>query len=122
MLNPAVVGARHDEIARGVRETLAEYEDLKDIIAMLGLEELSEKDRRTVEKARRLERFLTQPFFTTEHFTGHGGRLVTLEQTLDGCSRILSDELAALPERAFYMIGAVDEALGPEHPAEEAAA
>jgi F-type H+-transporting ATPase subunit beta len=122
MLNPAVVGSRHDEIARGVRETLAEYEDLKDIIAMLGLEELSEKDRRTVEKARRLERFLTQPFFTTEHFTGHGGRLVTLEQTLDGCSRILSDELAHLPERAFYMIGAVDEALGPEQAAEEAAA
>jgi F-type H+/Na+-transporting ATPase subunit beta len=93
-----------------VRETLAEYEELRDIIAMLGFEELSEKDRRTVGKARRLERFLTQPFFTTGHFTGHSGRMVTLQQTLDGCARILDGTLAALPEEAFYMIGAVDEA------------
>ncbi len=110
MLSPGVVGRRHHEIARAVRQTLAEYEDLKDIIAMLGLGELSEKDRRTVDQARRLERFLTQPFFTTEHFTGRPGRLVTLEQTLDGCERILGEEPAELPEGAFYMIGEVDEA------------
>lgn len=116
MLNPAIVGRRHYDLARGVRETLAEYEELKDIIAMLGLEELSEKDRRTVDQARRLERFLTQPFFTTEHFTGHAGRLVSLKQTLDGCERILAGDLAQRPERAFYMIGAIDEAMARDRP------
>jgi len=110
MLTPGVVGRRHYRIAASVRETLAEYEELKDIIAMLGLEELSEKDRKTVGRARRLERFLTQPFFTTEAFTGKAGKLVELETTLDGCERILQDELADLPERAFYMIGGLDDA------------
>ena len=105
MLNPAVVGARHYEIAREARRTFAEYEDLKDIIALLGMEELSEADRRTVNRARRLERFMTQPFFTTEHFTGHAGVLVSLEDTLSGCERILNDEFADTPEQALYMIG-----------------
>jgi len=105
MLNPAVVGPRHYQIAREVRRTLAEYEDLKDIIALLGLEELSENDRRTVNRARRLERFLTQPFFTTEHFTGHPGALVSLEDSLLGCERILNDEFADYPEQSLYMIG-----------------
>jgi len=109
MLTPGIVGRRHYRIAADVRETLAEYEELKDIIAMLGLEELSEKDRKAVRRARRLERFLTQPFFTTEAFTGKAGKLVDLEDTLDGCERILKDELADLPERAFYMIGGLDE-------------
>ncbi len=109
MLTPGVVGRRHYQIAADVRQTLAEYEELKDIIAMLGLEELSEKDRKTVGRARRLERFLTQPFFTTEAFTGKSGKLVDLETTLDGCERILKDELADLPERAFYMIGSLDD-------------
>ena len=109
MLTPGVVGRRHYRIAADVRQTLAEYEELKDIIAMLGLEELSEKDRKTVRRARRLERFLTQPFFTTEAFTGKTGKLVDLETTLDGCERILTDELADLPERAFYMIGGLDD-------------
>ncbi|NDY41615.1 F0F1 ATP synthase subunit beta [Dissulfurirhabdus thermomarina] len=110
MLTPAVVGARHHRVAQAVRKTLADYEDLKDIIAMLGIEELSEEDRRTVNRARRLERFLTQPFFTTEHFTGLKGRLVALEDTLEGCERILADEFADVPEKALYMIGPVTEA------------
>jgi F-type H+-transporting ATPase subunit beta len=110
MLTPEVVGRHHYDIAIRVRQTLAEYEELKDIIAMLGIEELSEADRATVSRARALERFLTQPFFTTEAFTGKEGRSVTLDQTLDGCQRILSGALSHLPESAFYMIGAVDEA------------
>jgi F-type H+-transporting ATPase subunit beta len=112
MLTPPVVGRRHYRIAGAVRRTLAEYEELKDIIAMLGLEELSERDRATVARARRLERFLTQPFFTTEQFTGRQGRQVGLEATLDGCDRILGDELADRPEQAFYMVGEIDEVRG----------
>jgi F-type H+-transporting ATPase subunit beta len=109
MLTPPVVGRRHYRIAGAVRRTLSEYEELKDIIAMLGLEELSERDRATVARARRLERFLTQPFFTTEQFTGRQGRQVGLEATLDGCERILDDELADRPEQTFYMVGGIDE-------------
>jgi F-type H+-transporting ATPase subunit beta len=109
MLTPPVVGRRHWRVAGAVRRTLAEYEELKDIIAMLGLEELSERDRATVARARRLERFLTQPFFTTEQFTGRPGRQVGLEATLAGCERILADELADLPEPAFYMVGGIEE-------------
>jgi F-type H+-transporting ATPase subunit beta len=110
MLSPQVVGDRHYRVARDVRRTLAAYEDLKDIIAMLGMEELSREDRRTVNRARRLERFLTQPFFTTEQFTGQEGRMVDIEETLDGCTRILDDEFHDYPERALYMIGGADEA------------
>lgn len=110
MLTPRIVGERHYQIAQEIRRTLASYEDLKDIIAMLGLEELSPEDRRVVERARRLERFLTQPFYTTEQFTGMSGKLVSLEDALDGCERILNDEFADYPERALYMIGAIDEA------------
>ena len=110
MLTPRIVGERHYQIAQEIRRTLAGYEDLKDIIAMLGLEELSPDDRRVVERARRLERFLTQPFFTTEQFTGMAGKLVSLEDALDGCERILNDEFSDYPERALYMIGAIDEA------------
>ncbi|MCU0573991.1 MAG: F0F1 ATP synthase subunit beta [Syntrophobacteraceae bacterium] len=110
MLNPLVVGEEHYRIAREVRRTLATYEELKDIIAMLGIEELSEDDRRAVYRARRLERFLSQPFFTTEQFTGLGGRAVRLEDALDGCARILNDEFSEVPEKALYMIGKVEEA------------
>ncbi|MBI4269344.1 MAG: F0F1 ATP synthase subunit beta [Candidatus Rokubacteria bacterium] len=109
MLTPAIVGLRHYRIAAAVRRTLAEYDEMKDIIAMLGLEELSDRDRATVARARRLERFLTQPFFTTEQFTGRAGRQVELAATLDGCERILDGELAGLPEQAFYMVGGIDE-------------
>ncbi|MGR9071856.1 MAG: F0F1 ATP synthase subunit beta [Gammaproteobacteria bacterium] len=111
MLNVSVVGKRHYEVAREVRRTLAEYVELQDIIAMLGMEELSERDRKLVNRARRLERFLTQPFFTTSHFTGMEGCLVPLADTLSGCERILSDEFVDTPEKALYMIGRIDEAV-----------
>ncbi|MGD2112076.1 MAG: F0F1 ATP synthase subunit beta [Gammaproteobacteria bacterium] len=110
MLTPGVVGRRHYRVAQAVRGTLAEYEDLKDIISMLGMEELSRTDRETVSRARRLERFLTQPFFTTGQFTGKPGRLVSLEQTIDGCERILAGEFSGVSEQALYMIGPIDEA------------
>jgi F-type H+-transporting ATPase subunit beta len=110
MLNPAIVGKRHYQAAQRVRTTLAEYEELKDIISMLGIEELSQKDRSTVSQARRLERFLTQPFFTTEQFTGVAGKKVSLEQTIEGCERILDGEFEKVAEQALYMIGNIDEA------------
>lgn len=110
MLNPRIAGERHYRIAQRMRKTLAEYEELKDIIAMLGLEELSKEDQRTVNRARRLERFLTQPFSTTEHFTGQKGKMVDLEDALDGCERILNDEFADYPESSLYMIGKIEEA------------
>ncbi|MEL6248386.1 MAG: F0F1 ATP synthase subunit beta, partial [Cyanobacteria bacterium J06627_15] len=106
ILTPAVVGQRHYDIARAVRQTLADYEDLKDIIAMLGIEELAQKERQTVYRARRLERFLTQPFFTTEQFNSIPGQWVSLEDALAGCDRILNDEFTDTSEQALYMIGA----------------
>ncbi|NQW10178.1 MAG: F0F1 ATP synthase subunit beta [Alphaproteobacteria bacterium] len=112
MLNPGAVGRRHYDIAQAVRRTLAEYEDLKDIIAMLGLEELSSSDRATVARARRLERFLTQPFFSTEAFIGTQGRLVSLAETLEGCEQILSQTDFPAPEQAYYMIGPISEVPG----------
>ncbi|ETA81202.1 F0F1 ATP synthase subunit beta [Youngiibacter fragilis] len=110
MLNPAIVGERHYRIASGIRKNLATYEELKDIIAILGIEELSREDRDVVYRARRLERFLTQPFFTTEHFTGMKGKLVDLEEALEGCERILNDEYMEHAESDLYMIGRVGEA------------
>ncbi len=110
MVTPGIVGERHYTLAQAIRRTLAQYAELKDIIAMLGLEQLSPDDRKVVARARRLERFLTQPFFTTEQFTSLKGKLVSLKDALDGCERILADEFKDLPESALYMIGAVDEA------------
>ncbi|SEG88722.1 F-type H+-transporting ATPase subunit beta [Marinobacterium lutimaris] len=110
MATPGIVGERHYRLAQEIRRTLAQYEQLKDIIAMLGLEQLSTEDRKVVARARRLERFLTQPFFATEQFSGLKGKLVSLEASLDGCERILRDEFEDYPESALYMIGAVDEA------------
>jgi F-type H+-transporting ATPase subunit beta len=109
MATPGIVGERHYAIAQEIRRTLAQYADLKDIIAMLGLEQLSPGDRDVVARARRLERFLTQPFFTTEQFTGLQGKLVSLADALDGCERILRDEFKDRPESALYMIGAISE-------------
>jgi F-type H+-transporting ATPase subunit beta len=109
----AIVGARHYELARAVRRTLAQYAELQDIIAMLGLEQLSRSDRDIVARARRLERFLTQPFFTTEQFSGQPGRAVGLADALEGCERILRDEFKDVPESALYMIGAIAEAKQP---------
>ena len=109
MLTPLVVGERHYKVAQEVRRTLAEYEELKDIIAMLGLEELSQEDRRVVNRARRLERFLTQPFVTTEQFTGYSGKVVDLEDALDGSERILNDEFADRSESDLYMLGKISD-------------
>lgn len=111
MATPGIVGPRHYALAQEIRRTLAQYVELKDIIAMLGLEQLSAKDRKIVARARRLERFLTQPFYTTEQFTGLSGKLVSLPDALDGCERILNDEFSEDPESALYMIGTIDEAL-----------
>jgi F-type H+-transporting ATPase subunit beta len=111
MATPGIVGQRHYALAQEIRRTLAQYSELKDIIAMLGLEQLSQQDRNTVARARRLERFLTQPFFTTEQFTSQQGKLVSLKDALDGCERILRDEFKDVPESALYMIGTIDEAL-----------
>jgi len=114
MATPGIIGKRHYELAQQIRKTLAHYEELKDIIAMLGLEQLSAEDNRIVNRARRLERFLTQPFYATEQFSGIKGKVVSLEDALKGCERILSDELKEIPESAFYMIGNIDEALKKE--------
>ncbi|TVM14693.1 F0F1 ATP synthase subunit beta [Oceanidesulfovibrio indonesiensis] len=127
MLVPEIVGERHYNIARSLRQELAAYEELKDIIAMLGMEELSPDDRRTVHRARRIERFLTQPFTVTEQFTNYEGKQVLLEDALDGFERILNDEFSDRPERDLYMIGTIDEAektggakeSGPEKPETE---
>jgi len=110
LLSPEVVGERHYRIARAVRETIAHYRSLKDIISMLGLEELSADDQRVVHRARRLSRFLTQPFFVTEQFTGRPGKRVEIEETLAGCEAILDGEFDDAPESALYMIGGADEA------------
>ena len=110
MATPGIVGERHYTLAQEIRRTLAQYGDLKDIIAMLGLEQLSPEDRKVVVRARLLERFLTQPFFTTEQFTNLKGKLVSLKDALDGCESILRDEFKDYPESALYMIGKVDEA------------
>ncbi len=110
MATESIIGARHYHLAQEIRRTLAKYNELKDIISMLGLEQLSPADREVVARARRLERFLTQPFFATEQFTGIKGKLVSLKDALDGCERILQDEFKDYPESALYMIGTIDEA------------
>jgi F-type H+-transporting ATPase subunit beta len=114
LLTPSVVGERHYSTARAVRETIAHYRSLEDIIGMLGLEELSTQDQQAVHRARRLIRFLTQPFFVTEQFTGRAGKLVSTEDTLDGCEAILAGEFDEVPESSLYMIGALDEIEGRE--------
>ncbi len=109
MLAKDVVGERHYNVAKNVKMVMAQYEDLKDIIAMLGYDELSDQDQAIVIKARQLERFLTQPFATTKHFTGLEGKLVELDKTLEGCERILSGEFLSVNPNAFYMIGDISE-------------
>jgi F-type H+-transporting ATPase subunit beta len=113
MATPGIVGERHYHLAQKIRQTFAQYADLKDIIAMLGIEQLSSEDRKLVGRARRLERFLTQPFFTTEQFSGIKGKLVSLKDALEGCERILADEFKDYPESALYMIGPISEAKAP---------
>ena len=111
LLAPRFVGAKHYATARKTREVLARYEELRDIIAILGIDELSEEERRIALRARRLQRFLTQPLFATEQFTDMSGRFVALEDTIDGFSQILSGAHDDVPEQAFYMVGTLAEAL-----------
>jgi F-type H+-transporting ATPase subunit beta len=109
MTTACIVGERHFALAHEIRRIFAQYDELKDIIAMLGLEQLSIQDRDIVKRARRLERFFTQPFFTTAQFSTAQGKFVTLEQSLDGCERILSGEFNHYPEQSLYMIGSINE-------------
>jgi F-type H+-transporting ATPase subunit beta len=111
MLQPGIVSSTHYEIAESVKETLQRYKELQDIIAILGIDELSEEDRLTVARARKVERFLSQPFFVAEIFTGSPGKYVSLENTIKGFSMILKGELDDLPEQAFYLVGDIDEAI-----------
>jgi F-type H+/Na+-transporting ATPase subunit beta len=111
MLQPGIVSDEHYDIARTVQKTLQRYKELQDIIAILGLDELSEEDRTVVYRARKMERFLSQPFFVAEVFTGSPGKYVTLEETIKGFKMILSGELDDLPEQAFYLVGNIEEAI-----------
>ncbi len=111
LLEPRVVGDEHYNVARGVQQVLQRYRDLQDIIAILGIEELSEEDKLTVGRARRIQRFLTQPFFVAETFTGMGGKYVPVRETVRGFSEILDGKHDGVPEQAFYMSGTIDEVL-----------
>ena len=111
MLQPDIVSALHYETAETVKETLQRYKELQDIIAILGIDELSEEDRLTVARARKVERFLSQPFFVAEIFTGSPGKYVSLEETIKGFTMVLTGELDDLPEQAFYLVGNIDEAI-----------
>jgi len=111
MLQPDIVSEIHYETAETVKETLQRYKELQDIIAILGIDELSEEDRLTVARARKVERFLSQPFFVAEIFTGSPGKYVSLEQTIKGFTMVLGGELDDLPEQAFYLVGDIDEAI-----------
>ncbi len=111
ILDPAIVGEEHYKVARDVQRILQRYKDLQDIIAILGMDELSEDDKVTVARARRVQRFLSQPFFVAEAFTGTPGKYVKLEDTVKGFKRIVQGELDDLPEQAFYMRGGIDEAI-----------
>jgi F-type H+-transporting ATPase subunit beta len=111
MLQPGIVSEEHYEIAETVKETLQRYKELQDIIAILGIDELSEEDRMTVARARKVERFLSQPFFVAEIFTGSPGKYVSLEDTIKGFTMILNGDLDDLPEQAFYLVGNIDEAI-----------
>ncbi len=111
ILDPKIVGEEHYQVARQVQKILQRYRDLQDIIAILGMDELSEEDKQIVARARRIERFLSQPFFVAEAFTGSSGKYVEIEDTIKGFKRIVSGELDELPEQAFYMKGGIEEAI-----------
>jgi F-type H+-transporting ATPase subunit beta len=111
ILDPRVVGERHYGVARSVQRILQRYKDLQDIIAILGMDELSEDDKIAVQRARKIQRFLSQPFFVAEAFTGTQGRYVKLEETVEGFRQIVDGEHDDLPEQAFYMVGGIEEAV-----------
>ena len=111
ILEPRIVGDEHYQAARGVQQVLQRYRDLQDIIAILGIEELSEEDRQTVFRARKIQRFLTQPFFVAETFTNQPGKYVPVRETVRGFVEILEGKHDDLPEQAFYMVGSIDEAI-----------
>jgi F-type H+-transporting ATPase subunit beta len=110
-LDPLVIGQEHYDVARGVQMVLQRYKELKDIIAILGMDELSEEDKQTVNRARKIQRYLSQPFFVAEVFTGSPGKYVSLKDTIRGFQGILNGEFDELPEQAFYMIGSIEEAV-----------
>jgi len=110
-LDPLVIGAEHYEVARGVQTILQRYKELKDIIAILGMDELSEADKLAVNRARKVERFFSQPFTVAEVFTGSPGKYVSLKDTIRGFKGILAGEYDHLPEQAFYMVGSIEEAV-----------
>ncbi len=110
-LDPLVIGEEHYQVARGVQETLQRYKELKDIIAILGMDELSDEDKLVVQRARKIQRFLSQPFFVAEVFTGAPGKYVPLKETIRGFKAILAGEFDHLPEQAFYMVGSIEEAI-----------
>ena len=110
-LTPGAVGQEHYEVARGVQKTLQRYQDLRDIIAILGMEELSEEDKQVVSRARKIQRFLSQPFFVAEQFTGSPGKFVKLADTVRSFKEILEGKHDDLPEQAFYMVGSIEEAV-----------
>jgi F-type H+-transporting ATPase subunit beta len=109
ILDPHIVGEEHYDIARRVQVVLQRYKDLQDIIAILGMEELSEDDKLTVQRARKIQRFLSQPFFVAEAFTGKSGKYVKIEDTIKGFTKIIDGELDEIPEQAFYMTGPIEE-------------
>ncbi|UOS13693.1 F0F1 ATP synthase subunit beta [Helicobacter pylori] len=111
ILSPQMIGEKHYEIATGIQQVLQKYKDLQDIIAILGLDELSEEDKKIVERARKIEKFLSQPFFVAEVFTGSLGKYVTLQETLEGFGGILEGKYDHIPENAFYMVGSIQEVL-----------
>jgi F-type H+-transporting ATPase subunit beta len=111
MLDPQIIGEEHYNVARGVQSVLQKYKDLQDIIAILGMDELSEEDKLVVERARKIEKFLSQPFFVAEVFTGSPGKYVTLEDTIAGFKEILEGKHDDMPENAFYMVGNMNEAI-----------
>jgi F-type H+-transporting ATPase subunit beta len=111
LLDPQILGEEHYGVARGVQQTLQKYKDLQDIIAILGMDELSEDDKNVVERARKIEKFLSQPFFVAEVFTGSPGKYVSLEDTIKGFKGILNGDYDHMPESAFYMVGGMDEAI-----------
>jgi F-type H+-transporting ATPase subunit beta len=110
-LDPLIIGQEHYDVARGVQSVLQRYKELKDIIAILGMDELSEEDKQTVSRARKIERFLSQPFFVAEIFTGSPGKYVPLKETIASFNGILAGEYDHMPEQAFYMVGSIEEAI-----------